>query len=371
MKKLISSFLLLIMLFSLAACGKEMSQHKKSSKSTTQNTSATTGDETSRSDNSAKNTEESTSAQNTDDGSAYYGTWKAVSYEKDGITATIEALKDQGNYFLSHIGLILRSDGKYYFYTPTNDEIAEWKVTANGINADGDDIKFESNKLILYLGDNETIYFEKASEDTTFSQDRTIGKNYFYGTWSIIMCYDTSSKSIYTLAQIKSLNEADWEWKLIFSEDRRLCIKYGNETTIGYEWAYADGAIRVDNLEIPLKDDLLYLNDNSSRIWIFEKVSDEQTIPEIPSESGLRSEFKAAMDAYEEFYDEYLDILKKYKENPTDISLLNKYMKLIGKLSDMDAKFEAWKSEELNAEEMKYYLEVSNRIAQKLLEAAK
>ena len=36
----------------------------------------------------------------------------------------------------------------------------------------------------------------------------------------------------------------------------------------------------------------------------------------------------------------------------------------------MNAKFKAWKSEDLNAEELKYYLEVSNRVMQKMLEVA-
>ena len=74
------------------------------------------------------------------------------------------------------------------------------------------------------------------------------------------------------------------------------------------------------------------------------------------------------MDSYEAFYNEYCEVLKKYMANPSDFSILGKYMDLMGKLSDMDAKFEAWESEDLNAEELKYYMDVNNRVMKKLLE---
>lgn len=76
------------------------------------------------------------------------------------------------------------------------------------------------------------------------------------------------------------------------------------------------------------------------------------------------------MDSYEAFYDEYCEFMKKYKANPTDLTLLTQYTTMLTKLSDMNAKFKAWKSEDLNAEELKYYLEVSNRVMQKMLEVA-
>lgn len=99
-------------------------------------------------------------------------------------------------------------------------------------------------------------------------------------------------------------------------------------------------------------------------VCYLEKISDDQTIPEPSAEpttepsaaAGLRPEFKEAMDSYEAFYTEYCDLLKKYMSNPSDLSILSKYMSLMGKLSDMDEKFEAWESEDLNSEELKYYI---------------
>lgn len=84
---------------------------------------------------------------------------------------------------------------------------------------------------------------------------------------------------------------------------------------------------------------------------------------------GLRPEFKEAMDAYEAFYDEYCELLVEYSENPMDLTLLDKYTDMLNKASEMDEKFEAWDEDELNDAELKYYLDVNNRVMKKLLDA--
>lgn len=83
---------------------------------------------------------------------------------------------------------------------------------------------------------------------------------------------------------------------------------------------------------------------------------------------GLRSDFKAAMDAYEAFFDEYISFMEDYKENPTDISLLTKYVDMLTKMEEMEKKFDEWENEDLNSEEMKYYLEVTVRVEKKLID---
>ena len=85
---------------------------------------------------------------------------------------------------------------------------------------------------------------------------------------------------------------------------------------------------------------------------------------------GMRPEFKEAMDSYEEFYDEYCDIIKKYSKNPSDMKLLSEYTNMLTKASKMEKKFDAWKNNDMNNEELKYYLEVNNRITKKILEVS-
>lgn len=86
--------------------------------------------------------------------------------------------------------------------------------------------------------------------------------------------------------------------------------------------------------------------------------------------NGMRPDFKSAMDSYEAFYDEYYEFMVEYKKNPTDLTLLSKYGELMIKVAEMDASFEAWDENEMNDAELKYYLEVTNRIMQKLVDIA-
>ena len=81
-------------------------------------------------------------------------------------------------------------------------------------------------------------------------------------------------------------------------------------------------------------------------------------------------DFKAAMDSYEAFFDEYVAIMKKYKANPTDLSILTDYATYMGQYADMMQKFEAWENEDLNKAELAYYIDVQARITKKLLEVA-
>lgn len=83
---------------------------------------------------------------------------------------------------------------------------------------------------------------------------------------------------------------------------------------------------------------------------------------------GMRPEFKEAMDSYEAFYEEYCEVLKKYKEEPTNLAILTEYSGLMEKSIEMSVKFEEWDEGELNTDELKYYVEVSGRVTQMLVE---
>lgn len=101
---------------------------------------------------------------------------------------------------------------------------------------------------------------------------------------------------------------------------------------------------------------------------------DESTAPSQKENSnsvkGIRPEFKAAMDSYEAFYDDYCDFMKKYEKNPSDLTLLSEYSDMLLKSQEMNEKFEEWDDEDLSNEELKYYLDVQTRISKKLIEVA-
>ena len=94
----------------------------------------------------------------------------------------------------------------------------------------------------------------------------------------------------------------------------------------------------------------------------------EDTSPELIN--GMRPEFKEAMDSYEAFYDEYCEFMTEYNENPTNLTFLARYGELLIKQEKMNKAFEAWDEDEMNNAELKYYLEVNNRVLQKLADVA-
>ena len=85
---------------------------------------------------------------------------------------------------------------------------------------------------------------------------------------------------------------------------------------------------------------------------------------------GMRPEFKEAMDAYEAFYDEYCEFTEEYKKNPSDMTLMLKYSEMLTQLAEMNEAFEAWDEDELSDTELKYYLDVNNRVMKKLVDVA-
>ena len=85
---------------------------------------------------------------------------------------------------------------------------------------------------------------------------------------------------------------------------------------------------------------------------------------------GMRPMFKEAMDAYESFYKEYCEFMNNYNQNPADMTLLVKYSEFLMKAQEMTASFEAWDETEMNDAELKYYLEVNNRVMQMLVDVA-
>lgn len=100
------------------------------------------------------------------------------------------------------------------------------------------------------------------------------------------------------------------------------------------------------------------------------KATKKTTSQKSNSTSGVNADFKATMDSYEEFFNDYVDFMKKYK-NSTDItSMASDYADYITKYSDMMQKLNDIKSEDLSTADLAYYNEVNARITKKLAEVA-
>ena len=88
-------------------------------------------------------------------------------------------------------------------------------------------------------------------------------------------------------------------------------------------------------------------------------------------ETLIRPEFKEAMDSYEAFFDEYIDFMNRYKENPTNTELLMQSADMLTKEAKMLKEFDDWeKTGDMTTAETAYYLEVHARIYEKLATVA-
>lgn len=101
----------------------------------------------------------------------------------------------------------------------------------------------------------------------------------------------------------------------------------------------------------------------------FDKICESVVYKEAEEgeDSGdLDPEFKEMMDSYEAFFDEYIAFMEKYKENPTDMSLLSELSDMLTKEAEMLKEMEGLDQSEMSAAELAYYLEVTGRIYEKL-----
>lgn len=130
---------------------------------------------------------------------------------------------------------------------------------------------------------------------------------------------------------------------------------------------YEGNNVMSININLP-SDEKITENDSSDESsQQNETMSDNENSA---SSSVISADFKAAMDSYERFFDEYVVIMKKFADNPNDISILGDYSKYMKKYAEMMEEFEKWEDKDLNAAETAYYIEVQGRISKKLLEVS-
>lgn len=97
----------------------------------------------------------------------------------------------------------------------------------------------------------------------------------------------------------------------------------------------------------------------------------DSTVADSTAATGIRPEFQQAMDSYEAFMDEYCAFMEKYSASDgSDMSLLSDYADFMAKYADTMQDMQSWNDGTMSNEETAYYLEVQNRINEKLLDAA-
>ena len=85
---------------------------------------------------------------------------------------------------------------------------------------------------------------------------------------------------------------------------------------------------------------------------------------------GVTPELKAYLDSYEAYMDEYIEFIVEYTENPTDITLITKYAEMQLKYAEFAKAIEEYDQDEMSDADLAYYIEVTSRVNQKLLDAS-
>lgn len=89
------------------------------------------------------------------------------------------------------------------------------------------------------------------------------------------------------------------------------------------------------------------------------------------SSNGLNVDptFKATMDSYEAFFDEYIEFMAMYKNSSSTPELLAQYTDYMSRFNDTMSKLNSLDESNLSEADLSYYVEVNARILQKLATA--
>ena len=97
----------------------------------------------------------------------------------------------------------------------------------------------------------------------------------------------------------------------------------------------------------------------------------EPTPTEAPaiSESDIRPEVKEFLDAYEAFMDEYVEFMQKYAKADANsmASMMGDYFSMMSRYAEFSEVIDALDEADLTNAELALYLDVTNRVNQKLL----
>lgn len=101
-----------------------------------------------------------------------------------------------------------------------------------------------------------------------------------------------------------------------------------------------------------------------------EKATEKkETTEKTTKKKKENAEWKEFIESYEKWVDKYIEILKKYKENPYDVTILGEYSELLTELDKLTEKEEAMeKALEDDPEAYAEYIATLARINKKITE---
>ncbi|MBQ6334545.1 MAG: hypothetical protein IJI46_05720 [Erysipelotrichaceae bacterium] len=235
----------------------------------------------------------------------------------------------------------------------------------------------------------ETVIVEETDDDLSF----------FYGAWRTDGVVYNGAE--FTMDQVKAIDDPEqFDAIFVINEDGNIHIgsfAYRQAETQAWQEGDEPDCIITQGAELYKKDDRLLVNIGEDGGLLMQKISDrqdidiiyeimdmeleseketvkEETVEEEPAiaetaDDVIRPEIKEAIDAYEDFVDEYIAFMKKYEESDgSDFSILLDYVTFMDKLQDYTDKMEALEADMTDAEYW-YYIDVLNRCNEKMIKA--
>lgn len=135
------------------------------------------------------------------------------------------------------------------------------------------------------------------------------------------------------------------------------------DASAGDDAADADSATDTDSAEADTSDEDSSDEDSAEADKSKEDSSDSDS-------EAISPEFKKTMDDYEAWFDHYCEVMKKYKEDSSNLELLSEMTDLLSEETEMLEQMENMDQSEMNNAELAYYIDVTARIEKKLLEVA-
>ncbi|MDM8300214.1 DUF6591 domain-containing protein [Collinsella tanakaei] len=147
---------------------------------------------------------------------------------------------------------------------------------------------------------------------------------------------------------------------------------HGNRISLGYE-GFNIMTVKVETPDPEEADDVAQEAEETPEPEPAEEPEPQEFEEPASSEataSGVSNDFKASMDEYEAYFDEYVEFMKAYNEDPTSLELIAKYGDMMKQYSETMEAMDAIDEDSLSPEDQAYFIEVQTRINQKLLEVA-
>lgn len=92
--------------------------------------------------------------------------------------------------------------------------------------------------------------------------------------------------------------------------------------------------------------------------------------PTSSNNSGITPELKAFLDRYETFMDKYIAFMQKYQNSSNSSAMLTDYLSMMQEYAEFTEAINKYDTNEMSTADSMYYLEVTTRVAKKLINVA-